>query len=180
MGGHVCPWWFVYTFDNRFRRIFHAPENMLQPYVYNGMTVLDAGCGAGFFSIAMAKLVGDEGRVIAADVQQEMLNITARRAEKEGVLNRIRLHKCDPDDLGVEGQVDFALAFWMVHEVPDTQGFFRQVRSGLKPKGKVLVAEPKFHVSSKRFQQILDSARISGLTLAETPSIRLSWSALLT
>lgn len=179
MGGHTCPWWLVYTFDNRFRRFFHRPERMLQPYVSEGMTVLDAGCGGGVFSIGMAKMVGDEGQVIAVDIQQEMLNITARRAQKEGVLNRIRFHRCEPEDLLLQWPVDFALAFWMVHEVRDTEAFFRQIRSCLKPRGRVLVAEPRFHVSAGRFQEILDSARMAGLSCREEPPIRFSRSGLL-
>ena len=143
------------------------------------MTVLDVGCGMGFFSIGLAKLVGSRGSVIAADVQQKMFNALRRRAEKAGVLDIILAHRCEPDKLGVETPVDFILAFWMVHEVPNTDIFFRQIRLCLKSKGKILIAEPKFHVSSKRFQEILDSAQASGLNRSETPSIRFSRSVVL-
>jgi hypothetical protein len=51
---------------------------------------------------------------------------------------------------------------------------FRQLRSCLKPNGRILIAEPKFHVSLKRFQEILVSAKESGLNLCETPYIRFS------
>jgi ubiquinone/menaquinone biosynthesis C-methylase UbiE len=178
MGGHICPWWLVYTFDNPLRRLFHCPEEMLRPYVTEGMTVLDAGCGGGVFSIGMAKLVGDRGQVIAVDLQQEMLDITARRAERERVLSRIRFHKCEPDELRVEWPVDFALAFWMVHEVSEPEAFFRQIRSCLKPEGRVLVAEPKFHVSTREFQRILDCGELAGLIPRGAPPVRFSRSAL--
>ena len=52
MGDHICPWWLAYTFDNPFRHFFHNPEKMLGSYVAKGMTVLDVGCGMGFFSIS--------------------------------------------------------------------------------------------------------------------------------
>jgi len=68
MGDHICPWWLAYTFDNPFRHFFHNPEKMLGSYVAKGMTVLDVGCGMGFFSIGLAKIVGDKGCVIAAEV----------------------------------------------------------------------------------------------------------------
>ena len=179
MGDHICPWWLAYTFDNPFRRLFHNPEKMLGSYVAEGMTVLDVGCGMGFFSIGLAKLVGDKGRVIAADVQPEMLNTVKKRAEKAGYSERISIHRSELNKLGVESTVDFILAFWMVHEVPDTNIFFRQIRSCLKQKGRLLIAEPKFHVSSKRFQEILVSAQESGLNRSGTPSIRFSRSAVL-
>lgn len=179
MGGNICPWWLAYTFDNPLRRFFHRPEKIYEPYVADGMTVLEVGCGMGFFSIGLAKLVGDKGCVIAADIQQKMLNTLEKRAEKTGISNRIRIHRCEPNTLGVETTVDFILAFWMVHEVPDTNIFFRQILSCLKPNGKILIAEPKFHVSSKRFQKILASARESGLSHCETPCLRFSRSAVL-
>lgn len=179
MGDHICPWWLAYTFDNPFRRLLHNPGKMLGSYVAEGMTVLDVGCGMGFFSLGLARLVGDRGRVIAADVQPEMLSIVKKRAEKAGYAERILLHRSEPDKLGIETAVDFILAFWMVHEVPDANIFFPQLRACLKPGGRMFIAEPRFHVSSKRFQEILASARESGLTLRETPGVRFSRSAVL-
>jgi ubiquinone/menaquinone biosynthesis C-methylase UbiE len=179
MGGHICPWWFAYTFDNSFRRIFHNPEKMLGSYVSKGMTVLDVGCGMGFFSIGLARLVGDRGCVIAADVQSNMLGVMQKRSEKAGVSSIIRLHRSEPNNLGVDTPVDFILAFWMVHEVPDPKSFFHQIRACLKTHGRILIAEPKFHVSSKRFQETVVSAQASGLNFCETPSIMFSRSAVL-
>ena len=179
MGDHICPWWFAYTFDNRFRRFFHKPEKMLGSYVSKGMTVLDVGCGMGFFSIGLAKLVGNMGCVIAADVQPKMLGVMQKRSEKVGVSSIIRLHRSEPNNLGVDTPVDFILAFWMVHEVPDSKSFLHQLRACLKTDGRFLIAEPKFHVSPKRFQEIVVEAQESGLTFCETPSIKFSRSAVL-
>ena len=179
MGGHICPWWFAYTFDNSFRRIFHNPEKMLGSYVSKGMTVLDVGCGMGFFAIGLARLVGDGGCVIAADVQPKMLDVMQKRAEKAGVSSIIRFHRCEPNNLGVDTPVDFILAFWMVHEVPDPKSFFQQIGTFLKPGGRILIAEPRFHVSSKRFQETVVLAQASGLNFCETPSIKFSRSAVL-
>ena len=178
MSDHICPWWFSYTFDNPLRHFFHNPEKIFRSYVTEGMTVLDIGCGMGFFSIGLAKVVGSGGGVIAADVQQKMLNALEKRAEKAGVLNRIRIHRCQSNKLGVEGPVDFILAFWMLHEVPDINLFFHQARSCLRPNGKILIAEPKVHVSSKRFREILVSAQKSGLKQYGSPCIRFSRSAI--
>jgi ubiquinone/menaquinone biosynthesis C-methylase UbiE len=177
MGEHICPWWLAYSFDNRLRRLFHNPEKMLGPYVSKGMTALDLGCGMGYFSIGLAGLVGDKGCVIAADVQQKMLDVMQSRAEKAGVSDIIRFHRSESDKLGVETPVDFILAFWMVHEVPDQKSFFHQMGACLKPDGRILIAEPRFHVSAKHFEETVGLARASGLNLCETPAIKLSRSA---
>jgi len=64
-GGHrVCPVALSGSLDNRFRRWFQNPRKILRPYVEKGMTVLDIGCGPGFFSIDMAHLMGASGEGI--------------------------------------------------------------------------------------------------------------------
>lgn len=175
---HVCPWRYAYAFDHAGRRLFQKPERLLAPYLGEGMTVLDIGCGMGFFSIGMAKLVGESGRVIAVDLQQEMLDVLTKRAARKGVADRIVTRRCEEDSLGVAEQVDFALAFWMVHEVLDQAAFARQVRACLKPGGKFLVAEPKFHVSRKGFGRFVEVVEEAGLRLRERPRVGLSHAAL--
>ena len=119
MGEHVCPWWGGYFLDNRLRRLIHQPERILGPFLSPGMTVMDFGCGMGLFSIAAAKLVGATGTVIAVDLQPQMLNALRRRAEKAAVADRIQTHACPRDSVGINQPIDFALAFWSLHEAPD-------------------------------------------------------------
>ncbi|MBW2343252.1 MAG: methyltransferase domain-containing protein, partial [Deltaproteobacteria bacterium] len=98
-----CPWWLAYTFDNRLRSLIHRPGKVLSPYIRPGMTVMDVGCGMGHFSIGMAGLVGDEGLVISVDLQDEMLGVVNRRAEKAGVNHRTRTYQCTTQDIGDHG-----------------------------------------------------------------------------
>lgn len=60
-------------FDNRFRRWLQNPRKILGPYIKEGMTILDFGCGPGYFMIDMAQMVNDSGLVFAADLQEGML-----------------------------------------------------------------------------------------------------------
>ena len=177
MREHICPWWGGYFIDNRLRRLLHNPEKTLAPYVHTGMTVMDFGCGMGFFSIAMAKLVGDSGRVIAVDSQQKMLNVLKKRSERAGVAGRIRTHRCERDSVGVEDPVDFVLAFWSAHEVPDLRGLLVDVHGCLVAGGKLLVAEPKGHVSAGAFAEMVALAQQVGLSVQDEPHIRLSRAA---
>ena len=101
MSPHVCPWWGGYFIDNRLRRLFHHPETILADHVRPGMTAMDFGCGMGLFAIAMARLAGENGRVIAVDLQQKMLDVASRRAERAGVLERMTFHRCEAKSIGV-------------------------------------------------------------------------------
>lgn len=103
MPAHVCPWWGGYFIDNSLRRLLHNPEKIVGPYVQPDITIMDVGCGMGLFSIAMARMVGDKGNVIAVDLQQKMLDVLQGRAATTGVGGRIRTLRCEPDRLGGEG-----------------------------------------------------------------------------
>lgn len=178
MAGRVCPWWMAYTFDNPLRHLFHKPEKLLAPYVQEGMTVMDIGCGMGFFSLGMARFVGDDGRVFSVDIQQKMLDVLKKRARKAGLLHRIQLVKCKPEAINVETRADFILCFWMVHEVPDSVAFFEQLRRHINPNGKLLIAEPKNHVSDDDFEQSLHLVQETGFKLSDRPKISMSKAAL--
>ena len=178
MAKHVCPWWLVYTFDNPLRRIFHKPEEMFAPYLREGMTAIDLGCGMGYFSISMARIVGASGKVIAVDLQQRMLDTLRKRAEKAGVASRITTVLCDDDSIGSHDAVDFALAFWMAHETPDEGRFLQQVQAILKKSGKLLLAEPKLHITGGEFQKTLAIAQKIGFKRIDSPIISLSHAAL--
>jgi len=170
----VCPWWLCYSFDNPLRRFIHDPEPLLAPFVQPGMTVVDVGCGMGYFTIPLARLTGPGGKVIAVDLQQRMLDALARRAEKAGVADRVIPHRCQKESLGVEGPADFALAFWMAHEVPDKPRFFREIFDLLRQEGRLLLVEPKYHVTLGGFNRTLAVCREAGFRLVSEPAVALS------
>jgi ubiquinone/menaquinone biosynthesis C-methylase UbiE len=169
---HVCPWWMGYLIDNPIRRLIHNPQKIVRPYVKPGMTVMDVGCGLGLFSIGMAQIVGDGGRVVSVDLQPKMLDGMKRRAEKAGVAHRIDAHRCEADDLGIHIEADFILAFAMIHEVPDTRRLLEQIHACLKPGGRFLAAEPRGHVSTKTFETMSKIAEEVGFRSLYRPSIR--------
>ena len=179
MAGHVCPWWMAYTFDNWLRGLVHPPKSILAHYLEEGMTVLDVGCGMGFFSIAMAEIIGPKGCVIAVDLQPQMLKVLRTRAEKKGVADRIITRACEQNDLKVTEKVNFALAFYMLHEMPNEKKLFSQLSSCLDTHGRLLMVEPVIHVSRADFKRAVDTAVDSGFKLAGAPPVWFSYSALL-
>jgi len=160
----VCPWWLLYAFDKRVRHLVQKPEQILQGLVRAGDTCLDIGAGFGYFTIPLARLVGPSGRVTAVDLQPEMLAQVRRRAEKAGLADRIRLHQADAASLRLDAPADFALAFWMVHEIPDQRRFLDQLRAALKPGGHLALVEPKGHVGQAAFERTIGIAEAAGFS----------------
>jgi ubiquinone/menaquinone biosynthesis C-methylase UbiE len=178
---HVCPWWFVRTFDNRIRRMAHDPEEIFGAVVHRGMRVVDVGCGAGFNTEGLARLVGPEGLVAAVDLQPRMLAMTRRRLERSGFSARAEFIQSTANDLGLGTQrrFGFATAFWMVHEVPDVERLFEQLRLALEDRACLLVSEPKLHVSGRAFEASVRAALDAGFKERDRPEIALSRSVLL-
>jgi ubiquinone/menaquinone biosynthesis C-methylase UbiE len=175
----VCPWWLCFTFDNPLRTLIHDPEAILSPYVRTGFHAIDIGCGMGYFTIPLAKLVGPAGLVTAVDVQSRMLAVLARRARKSGTSEIIRLHLADRESLGSHEKADFILAFWMFHEIPDQGRSLAEIYNLLKPEGRFLLVEPVIHVPGKYFLRTLKTAEENGFVVVEKPDVRMSHSALL-
>jgi ubiquinone/menaquinone biosynthesis C-methylase UbiE len=182
MSGHVCPWWIGYFLISPLRRLRQDPREILSPYVREGMMVLEPGPGMGFFTLELARLAGPSGRVIAVDVQRKMLEKLKRRAAKRGVVDRIETRLASKTSMALgdlAGQVDFALAFAVVHEMPEADSFFRQTAEALKPGATLLLAEPTGHVKTRVFDEELRAAAEAGLGTETRPEIPGSHAALL-
>jgi ubiquinone/menaquinone biosynthesis C-methylase UbiE len=175
----VCPVEIAGGLDNRIRRWIQNPQKILGRYIEEGMIVLDIGCGPGFFSIDMAQMVGNSGRVIASDLQGGMLQKIRDKIKETELEKRITLHKCEENKIGVSEHVDFVLLFYMVHEVPNVEGFFSEIETILKPGGQVFLVEPPFHVSKKVFENTIKKANDAGLAVVERPKLFLNKAVIL-
>jgi ubiquinone/menaquinone biosynthesis C-methylase UbiE len=183
MAQRVCPWWFGYWLASPLRRLTLNPDALLQPFIKPGMLVLEPGPGMGFFTLPLARMVGPAGRIVAVDVQQKMLDSLERRARHSGLRERIEPRLAGENGMGIGafgGRVDFALAFAMVHEVPDPARFFREVASALKPGGRLLFCEPAGHVSESQFAESLSLARSAGMSDVTRLVVRGNLAAVLT
>jgi ubiquinone/menaquinone biosynthesis C-methylase UbiE len=176
----VCPVEISGSLDTRIRRWLQNPYKILKPYIAEGITAIDIGCGPGFFPLPMSELVGKSGKIIAVDLQQGMLQKLQQKIKGTELEERITLHKCEQDKIGVLEKADFILAFYMVHEIPNKDNFFKELKSLLKENGSIFIVEPKlFHVSKKEFEEMLERGESAGLKPAEFPHLPLSRAVLL-
>ncbi len=106
-----------------------------------GQVVCDMGCGNGFYTLQLAKLVGPEGRVLAVDIQPEMLHLLSERAKEEEISNiqPILGTQTDPK-LPSEG-VDLILLVDVYHEFSHPEPMLKSMRAALKPGGRIALAE---------------------------------------
>jgi ubiquinone/menaquinone biosynthesis C-methylase UbiE len=176
---HLCPWWLGPFLAGGWRRRVQDPLAVLAPHLRPGLTVLDIGCGMGFFTLPAAQLVGPEGRVVAVDLQPRMLAGLARRARAAGLAERIISHPCAKDSLELPpADADFALAFAVAHEVLDRPRLFAEIAAALKPGARLLLAEPP-HVKPETFEAELAEAVAAGFAVVERPVIARSLAAVL-
>lgn len=179
---HVCPWWMGYLIASPLRKLGENPDKILGPLVEPGMTAVDFGSAMGFFSLPLARMIGPHGRVVCVDLQPRMLSSLRKRARKKGLDDIIETRECSNDDLGVDdlsGQADVALAIHVVHEVPYPRRFLTTCRTVLKPGGRLLLIEPRGHVSDDEFQATKDLAFDVGFTECDELRLRKSHSLVL-
>jgi ubiquinone/menaquinone biosynthesis C-methylase UbiE len=174
---YVCPASKAGSLDNFIRRMIHHPEKIFRDYIREGMKILDVGCGPGFFTIAFAYMCGENGSVIGADLQEEMLDKVRKKIAGKDVEKRISLHKCEKDKIGLTLKVDFVNAFYMVHEVPSAENLLKEIYELLNEGGILFLSEPKFHVSKNEFKETINFAIAIGFKLKERPKIHLSRTA---
>jgi ubiquinone/menaquinone biosynthesis C-methylase UbiE len=178
-GERVCPLEHAGAFDAWYRRVLQNPRRILERFVRGGMTVMDVGCGPGFFTIPMARLVGPRGRVIAADVQPGMLALLAKKIRGSELEQRTSLFECRDGRMKSLTPLDFILAFYMVHETPDAAVFLQDAHAALKPGRQMLVAEPPLHVTRRAFNHMVGLAKQIGFVAVDGPPIFLAQTVVL-
>ena len=168
---HVCPVWIAYLLLSPLRKLGEHPEKLLRPFVRPGMTVVDLGCAMGFFSLPLARMVGEGGRVVCVDIQQRMLQTLTRRARRRRLERVIEARLCTQESLGLEdlaAQAGLVLAAHVIHEAENPQRLIASCRTVLQPGGRLLVLEPDGHVSAEEFAATRRLALACGLVEQQT------------
>jgi ubiquinone/menaquinone biosynthesis C-methylase UbiE len=137
MSYHGIPWL------NRPERIQEEnPEEMLEQLkVLPGMTVCDMGCGDGYYTIELARRVGPTGKVIAVDIQPEMLQELSRRCEQNNLKNVDMILGLPHDPKLPEGKLDLILMVDVYHEFSNPIEMLESMRNSLKKDGRIALVE---------------------------------------
>lgn len=141
-----------------------------------GATVVDMGCGSGFYARRMAQIVGTEGRVLCVDIQPEMLRIAEQLAERDGLRNIESVLGTPSDPKLPAESVDLILLVDVYHEFSDPKAMLEAMRRALKPDGVAALAEYRLEGQSAAFikvehrmsiRQVMKEWRPAGFELVE-------------
>lgn len=124
------------------------PDILLQRLgVAPGSTLLDLGCGNGFFTFPAAAAMGDSGMVIAADMSAQMLGLLERRVPPDNV----QVLEVEEVNLDIEdNSVDACVAITLFHEFKNPQENLSEIRRTLTGSGKLLILDWDSEASQER------------------------------
>jgi ubiquinone/menaquinone biosynthesis C-methylase UbiE len=128
--------------DDPKRLLFENPDAILSEVgVDPGHVVADIGCGTGFFTLPLAKYVGERGKVYALDTSPTMIDELRKRTKH---LNQVKpIHSQENRFPIEEGSLDLALLVNMIHELEDWRRFLKEVHRVLKPGGRICIIDWK-------------------------------------
>ncbi|MBL8827652.1 MAG: methyltransferase domain-containing protein [Planctomycetaceae bacterium] len=143
--------------------------------VQPGQTICDMGCGNGYHTLKLAKLVGPQGKILAVDIQPEMLTLLREAAKQAEITNVKPILGSLTDPHLPAGSVDLVLCVDVYHEFSHPEHMLRAIRKALRPKGRLVLVEfreedenvpirPE-HKMSK--QQVLKELTPNGFKLVE-------------
>jgi ubiquinone/menaquinone biosynthesis C-methylase UbiE len=137
---HADQW--AAQFDDPSRDAWQEPERVVASMqITSGMTVADIGAGTGYFEPHLSRAVGAGGKVLALDVEPDMVRHLRDRALRER-LGNVEARQVAPDDPGLgAASVDRVLIVDTWHHVASRDAYARRLSTALKPGGEVVIVD---------------------------------------
>ena len=128
--------------DNRLRYTFQPPEKTAARHgLEPGMVVLEVGPGSGTYTLAAARSIGQDGKLVAVDIQPEIVEMVSRRAKLEGVAN-VEVQLADVNRLPfADATFDAIFMIFVIGEIPEPERAMKEFRRVLSPPGTIAFTE---------------------------------------
>jgi len=137
-----CTAWKQFSYEGVDRDAWQRPDAVLALLgIGAGDRVADLGAGSGYFTFRLALAVGETGRVYAVDVDDDMLDTLAQRANEQGVANLEIVRGAQGDPKLPDGEIDLLFICNTYHHIADRPAYFRRVLADLAPNGRVAIVE---------------------------------------
>ena len=125
------------------REVWQRPDDIVAALALTaGSRVADVGAGDGFFTVRLARAVGPEGRVLAVDIEQKMLERLKQLVETDKLLN-VDVIRGEPNDPNLPSDsLDAVLIVNAYHEMPEHPAMLEHIRTALRANGRLVIVEP--------------------------------------
>jgi arsenite methyltransferase len=154
----ACPAALSWVLERPRRIRKEVPEVLDRIGIRPGERVLEVGCGPGVYTVQAAPRLEPDGQLIAADLQQEMVDRASERIRDAG-LDNVEIHVADAHHLPLEdASVDRAFLVGVLPEIPDPQGALDELRRVLRPDGTLSISEgfldPDYRFAFETIRQV--------------------------
>jgi SAM-dependent methyltransferase len=129
--------------NSSWRKRLQPPDELIERAgIEEGMEVLEIGCGTGTYSVYAARIIGEQGRLYAVDIQQKMIDILEEKLRKEIDIKNIQSHVADACELPFSDR-SFDLVFMVsvLPSIPSQQKALEDISRVLKDEGLFSVSE---------------------------------------
>jgi len=141
-----------------------------------GEVIADLGAGSGYYSFRLAAKVGEKGKVLAVEIQDEMITELKKRITKDKIANVETVKGSEKDPMLPEGGVDLVIMVDVYHELTFPYEVMLAIRKALKPEGRVVLVEyrkedpkvPITEVHKMSEEQIKKEMAVVGLSHVKT------------
>ena len=152
-----CPAAFGWALNHPLRRRYMR-RTIERFGIRRGETVLELGPGTGALTVDAARKVGLEGRLVAVDIQPEMIAAVEKRVRRAGLSN-VETHVADAYRLPLEDEsADRAFLVTVLPEIPDQARALAELRRVLKPGGVLSItedfADPDYQFASETIRRV--------------------------
>ncbi len=140
---HQDPKAYIAMLEDPGRDAYQRPDQVIAALALRpGEVIADIGSGSGYFTLRLAKSVGETGRVYGVDVDPSMVRYLNRRVRAAGLRN-VHVLLAEPDDPLLPEPVDRFLIVDTWHHIENPAGYLDRIRASLEPGGQVIVIDFK-------------------------------------
>ena len=162
------PSFLSFILDNPVRAFFADREILIKKAgIKEGATVLEPGCGNGFFTQFLSKAAGEKGKIIVVDLQEDMIKKLNGKIRKKNLSNVETLVSNIGEINLIPESIDFIFAYYCYHEFENKSQAVKKFKEVLKDKGNIFIAEPRFEVKFKMKEEMKETLLKEGLMLIE-------------
>jgi ubiquinone/menaquinone biosynthesis C-methylase UbiE len=164
-GKGIFPYKFAFTLLIPLRNIFLSPKKLIERLeLKEDFIVLEIGPGPGYFSIKVAQRL-TQGKLVLADIQQEMLDYAKKRIEKRGLKN-VEYKLCDGEKLKFSNEYfDRVFMVTVIGEVVQKEKYIHEINRILKKGGLLSISELAGDPDRMNIEELKELTAIGGLKL---------------